>query len=283
MTHANGAEQPTIIFLHILKASGSTLKFLLNRCYPEENSYTIYPHTGGSAEELAAMDQTRLQMVSGHFGFGIHEHIHRPTAYITVLRDPVERVLSNYYHEKRASISHLYEALQDGMDIPAYIKFYVEELEADNVQTRMIAGNWYRRGHGPCTDEMLATAKANLRDHFAVTGITERFDESFLLMKRQFGWRYAFSPRFNVTKNRPQRAAVPAETIALIEKHNQYDRALYEYAIQLFEEQIRQYGFSFKLELLLYKFLKIVNGLYREFRRHSLRVYIRNLISRLQE
>ena len=36
---------------------------------------------------------------------------------------------------------------------------------------------------------MLETAKRNLEAHFAWVGITERFDESLVLLGRTFGWR----------------------------------------------------------------------------------------------
>jgi len=37
-------------------------------------------------------------VISGHLYFGIHREIPRPTAYFTMLRDRVDRILSNYYY-----------------------------------------------------------------------------------------------------------------------------------------------------------------------------------------
>ncbi|MEO5579030.1 MAG: hypothetical protein ABIR58_00110 [Gemmatimonadaceae bacterium] len=58
--------------------------------------------------------------------------------------------------------------------------------EVDNDQTRRIAGE--EPPLGRCTSAMFELAKQNLRRHFRVVGVTDRFDETLLLMKQAFGW-----------------------------------------------------------------------------------------------
>ena len=51
----------------------------------------------------------------------------------------------------------------------------------------------------PLTEGDLAQAKRNL-DRFLVVGLTERFDESFILIRRALGWRLPMYERHNVSK-----------------------------------------------------------------------------------
>ena len=41
-----------------------------------------------------------LRMVMGHFAFGLHDMIDGSKTYLTILRDPVERILSLYFHAR---------------------------------------------------------------------------------------------------------------------------------------------------------------------------------------
>ena len=72
-----------------------------------------------------------------------------------------------------------------------------------NVQTRMIAGR--PRGHVVDRDD-LEQAKDNL-DRFLVVGLTERYDESFILMRRGLGWKLPLYATRNVRKAAPASGA----------------------------------------------------------------------------
>jgi hypothetical protein len=79
--------------------------------------------------------------------------------------------------------------------------------------------------------------------------VTEQFDETLLLLKRTFGWRYVLYRRQNVTRSRPARAEVPAGTLEVLEERNQLDRALHTYARELLREQIARQDVGFAIEL----------------------------------
>jgi hypothetical protein len=61
-----------------------------------------------------------------------------------------------------------------------------EDHYTRNEQVRRIAGVPPEKG--PCTEATLEKALEHLRTDFAVSGLTERFDESLILMKRRLGW-----------------------------------------------------------------------------------------------
>ncbi|MEZ4510948.1 MAG: sulfotransferase family 2 domain-containing protein [Chloroflexota bacterium] len=247
--HAAGkGEQPNLIFLHIPKSAGTTLNFILESHFSREESYSVsksnyYP--GGSIDGFKAMSPERhakIRWLTGHMGYGYHDYLSGPSVYVTLLRDPVERLISNYYFERHLRESPIHEMIRSGkMDLREYVYYYYA-IEMDNLQTRMIAGNWEKRGDGPCTPEMLEQAKQNLQDHFAVVGVARRFDEFYFLLRHYFGWRYVPYVTRNKTKSRPRREEVPTADRQMIKEYNRYDIELFKFAKEMFETQLAAYS-----------------------------------------
>ncbi|MEA2563606.1 MAG: hypothetical protein QOH06_5110 [Acidobacteriota bacterium] len=236
---------PTVLFLHIPKAGGQTLgEFVyahtraeaapdgdvliagvayLNYGFLKERPLEVPGHV------LPLLRRGDLRAVIGHFWFGLHEHVARPSVYVTALRNPVERVVSLYYYGK----------LHESMTLDAFVA-KPPFREVDNDQTRRIAGA--DPEIGGCTPAMLDTAKENLRRHFAVAGTIERLDETLVLLKRRLGWhRSVVSYARNVNPARPALASLPRETIAAIRKRNELDLELWHYASQLMDEAIAEH------------------------------------------
>jgi hypothetical protein len=100
----------------------------------------------------------------GHFPFGIHQLLPKPSTYLTVLRDPINRVVSLYYHALKYSNNPLHERL---VAERIGLKEFVSDIackEAHNDQTRRLSG--LNPDFGRCSGEMLEIAKENLRVHF---------------------------------------------------------------------------------------------------------------------
>lgn len=89
--------------------------------------------------------------------------------------------------------------------------------------------------------------------------MTERYNETLILLKRTFKWKTPFYVKANVTKKRPLKEVVDKDTIKLIEKYNELDIELYKYGQERFEELINQSGYSYDQELEQFNLL---NGLY---------------------
>ena len=273
-------DRETIIFLHIPKTAGSTLNYILDAHYTPENSYATsqtWLHPDGSLDGFDALTEAqraKIELLNGHMGFGLHCRLPRPARYITVLRDPVERVLSHYHFECNVP-GPLYDVLHSGeMDLLDYLD-YQQTAGWDNLQTRMIAGNWHKKGYGPCTPAMLETAKQNLREHFLAAGLTERFDQFYWLLKRKLEWPTTFYVRHNRSARRPRQRDLPEETVRLIADHNRFDVDLYRFAARLFHEEVQAQGAPFLVE---FKLFQLLNNLYRTYwgmRKISLRTLVR--------
>lgn len=259
-------KQPTVLFLHVPKTAGLTMRQVLVRNYRSSSIVRNKPERkrgekGGErlarvirGEEAPRPDATRgvdrnkgmkrtiaslsdrdradTRLVMGHFWFGLHESFDQPCTYITILRSPVERVLSLFNHR----------LTQHGLaiDVESYVRSE-RDMAMDNEQTRRLIGvlpdDDIRRV--TLDDSMLEIAKRNLRERFTVAGLTERFDESLVLMAQRFGWTKISYTRENVAKKRVRRSDLQPEVVAMIEDHNRYDAQLYAYAAEVLDEQLR--------------------------------------------
>ena len=195
--------------------------------------------------------------------FGLHKYLSVPATYITMLREPVDRVISHYYFARKNPAHYLHqEVISKRMTLADFVGSGLS-TELTNDQTRLISGvervntrlldgrerRTLRASTEPVTREILEIAKENLREHFAAVGLFTCFDESLLLFKKVLGWNNVYYVRLNVTQDRPAKRQVPTLERALIEKYNEMDVELYEFARARFEEAIREMGAGFKSEL----------------------------------
>lgn len=85
-----------IIFLHIPKTAGSSLRQIVEQEYPGDDCLSIYTHR--TPEFLASIqeDVPKAKAIYGHFSYGIHEFLGIHGRYVTFVRNPINRVLSYY-------------------------------------------------------------------------------------------------------------------------------------------------------------------------------------------
>lgn len=238
----------TVIFLHIGKTAGTTLRQVLRRQFPSSEVMTVRARRRPREEtltdfaQLPEAERLRPRLIMGHTVFGLHEHVPRPSTYVTMLRQPVRLAHSQYRYVLRTP-GHRHHVAAQGMSLEAYVQSGLA-LEMDNSQTRAICGD-VGTPFGACTEAMLERAKRNLDEHFAWVGLTERFDESTILLRRTFGWRDVRYVSRNVARSR---ADLSPQQRELLERANRLDMELYEYAQRVMDARIAaEEGFSEEL------------------------------------
>jgi hypothetical protein len=262
------AESPTVIFLHIGKTGGSTLRKILHRNFKrsevllvrsEQRHDSFRPRREGSLGDLAAMPPTRLRQVrllEGHMIFGPHEFVPGPSTYITLLRKPVALAISQYRFVLRTPGHRLHEIVtSERMTLEDYLRSGLS-LEVDNSQTRAVSGD-VNTPFGAVTRDMLEDAKRNIQEHFSVVGLTERFDETVVLLHNVFGWKRLTYSRVKVGP-KSQHEPVSQATIRHLEELNRFDAELYDFASGRFEETVRRYP-SFERDLSRFKRMNSLN------------------------
>ncbi|MBI3649239.1 MAG: sulfotransferase family 2 domain-containing protein [Actinobacteria bacterium] len=270
-TATAGRDAPVVIFLHIGKTAGTTMRRILSKQFhPSEvllirNKVlrSLTPQTDRLHREetleyfagLAEEERARPSLIIAHGIFGLHRSVPRPATYVTMLRDPIALTISQYHYVARDPDHPLHDrAASQGLE--EYVRSGAS-LETDNSQTRALSGDT-TTPFGGCTAEMLETAKANVASHFSFVGLTERFDESLLLLGRTFGWTNLYYVAANVTPAR-RREPVPQEVRRAVQEQNRFDAELYAWASARFDEQVRSIP-SFQEDLRRFR---RNNGLYR--------------------
>lgn len=230
-----------LIFLHIPKAAGSTLRSIIDRHYPQQVIYKLYgPQTLiDTFINLPEESRNRIRVLQGHIPFGLHKYLNVPVNYLTMLRDPVERVISFYYWILENREESLYEIVR-GMSLSNFADsgFPI----TSNYQTRLISGSMED------SSDALAIAKHNLELPNTIFGLSERFDESLILFRNLLGWKSVVYARYNVTKNKPEKRDISDSIIETIKRHNRSDIELYQFAKQRFDENISRQGAGFQAE-----------------------------------
>lgn len=266
------------IFLHIPKAGGSTLRTILNRQFRQSNIYLIGEDINGDVARFSQLSKSEAKnygLILGHLRYGIHTPIEDEFCYLTMLRDPVARVLSEYRFLK----TNQYHALNQyvaKMTLEEYLESGITD-QISNGQVRMLSGADSKPPKGKperraMTKDDLALAYKHIEQHFGQIGFIERYDESLMSWVNRYQWRYPFYVKENITK--PSALSDVPITDAQRDKIvqlNQLDIQLYQDLLAQFDQKIRDQGLGFKLRLFIFQKL---NRLYLRY------VFLRRKLAR---
>jgi hypothetical protein len=230
-----------LIFVHMFKSGGTTINRVMdweyspNRIFSLNGRYCRWAYK--RLTQLPPSTLAKMEVVRGHMPFGVHRLLPQPSTYMTILRDPVERILAEYFAGlvRRTHRQHrIIRTLK--------VSDFVATLANNNAQTKMIAGlsSSYDFLSDKCTSDTLKRAKANLREYFSLVGITERFEDTLSLAKCIFGWKLPYYASFNST-SRVGRVISP-EMRSLIAEYNSFDVELYSYAVGIFDKAMARYA-----------------------------------------
>lgn len=256
-------QKGTVVFVHVPKAAGSTLRNIMDEQYGAETVYRsdmhLYPNAFSEFRALPAEQIKNIRCLIGHLSYGVHEYLPGPVDYVTILRNPVDRFLSKYaYLHNNKWVAEQIGAEENQIEsVEAFIELQIQR-NTMNFQTRQISGYVDFLNPmtftEPVTTDTLEIAKQNMRTEFAVVGLQDRFNESLLLMKHAFGWGNVCYQKKNVTSRPVLKSEISPKTRDLIERHNELDMQLLEYAQELFEERIQDYGPQFERDLKNFEF-----------------------------
>ena len=268
-----------ILFLHLANTGGKTLADILARNFATDESLQIdLAETNASAlgiwshkaveqalGRLQPSEAARLRVVWGHYRHGVQALLPKPCAVVTLLRDPLDRIISAYYYSNE-SVGSL-----DVLEQYHARKYY--NIGFDNAMSRIISGRATldpiaarqdaTTENFPTVTEADFEAAAGNLDGYLVVGTTEQFDETLLVLGRDLRWSLSdllYTP-VNVTASRPVQLDISDALREKIIDWNRYDARLVERARAHLARRIAAYRGDFARDLLLFR------GLNSQFQR----------------
>ena len=254
-------DKSSLIFLHNNRTSGNSFTNILIDTIGEDSVFkmgTRNDHWYTMDDFISVARAGKPMVFAGHFGYGAHRYIPGPCRYVTILRDPVIRVLSFFSRwVNTAGVS--------------FDEFFNSDYQASNGMVQRLcglgAGSTGYEVYDYLSDQEipnpidvqpahLESASQNLDRHFEVIMFQEYFVESVVLFRRTFN----FPPMFSFSRQFVNRALVPVTSTGLtdaqfdfVAERNQYDRILYEKKKQEFLDIIAQADDEFLEELRIYR------------------------------
>ena len=203
-----GAPSPRFFFVHVLKTGGTTLKRYGRRHFGPE---AIYPLPGDDRAtfratqsvsallELSPADRDRIVLYTGHLPFYATDLLGLEVVRLSLVRDPVERVISNLRHTQRNSPRHAGRSLEELYERPRLRRAFLA-----NHQTKVF-GLTPADGVDSCfslaapepDQAMLERALANL-ERVDLLGRSDRYDAFVDALRRRWGWPTRAIPPQNV-------------------------------------------------------------------------------------
>lgn len=209
--------QPSLISIHIPKTAGQTLLRLMELAYTKDQ--VLHVNRGWlkrKQQKIENLNPQHYQVLHGHLPYQpfLAPYHRAESKLITFMRDPVERVLSNfrYYRKLKA------ERLKAGKTIRHHydLETFIELGERQNVMARFLDG-------------------LELTGLFFL-GLQEQFGQDVRLLSKKLSWELpetAFQIKKNPTPSTDETDKAIRQRIAAL---NQEDIELYNRAVALKSE-----------------------------------------------
>ncbi len=227
-----------LIFNHIPKTGGVTLRIILNRVYGEKQVFLIKSTDIASSlhtyRNLSPEDKERYSVVAGH-GAELFSPFMDDPYRVTILREPLALFLSQYYYLKNTKDAGFYDEVSRIESVDEYLDYAISNGQ-DNLLTRYLSNSVHFLADPSIPipsmqkvgDRLLLTANTSLREYDAVLDLS-RFDAGVFYLATQLDWRKipVYRPA-NRNKKNPGYAVLSNGTKDRLRDALQWDIALYE-------------------------------------------------------
>ena len=237
------------VFLHLPKTGGTTLLTILQQNLandedPNNDNGLVFfgaPPTAYNLMNAIGSKGPAAEYVGGHLGYSELQSVaqHTGTTFrpFTILREPNERLVS------------FWEFMNDMQGFVPLQRFLSVMLPNSMYRSLAPFGS-----NLDDTEGTLAAIRHNLRENFALVGLTERFDETLMLLRRMDILQdIGYTKHKVLAGTRATFADLSPAQQEMIKKHNRIDQELYEFGVQLFEEQIKAQDPSFVEQVAVFE------------------------------
>ncbi|MBI4781832.1 MAG: sulfotransferase family 2 domain-containing protein [Oscillatoriophycideae cyanobacterium NC_groundwater_1537_Pr4_S-0.65um_50_18] len=232
--------QDVLNFSHIPKTAGMTFRTIVEDQFRDEE--TCPATLNAQIKSIPAEAFANYRLFRGHLAYTNLPELLPPDRRminVTVLREPIARVISHYEYIRRMPGDPFYEAVKD-MTLEEFAHKLPAGSLKKNLQTYYLAKLLKFDLYSTPPDEIFELAKQSL-DQCAFVGLVERFQDSLYLLSYIFGWNPIINTRReNAAKSKSPLDELPDRTLEVLKENSAYDIELYQYAKDIFEQRFDQ-------------------------------------------
>lgn len=257
-----GHNLSSLRFLHIPKTAGQTLEATLLRQYNKERSFRFTGNVSSDINKFEALSEDQKKNVNffyGHstIGTGIAEADN--TTIITILRNPVSRVMAFCQHVSEGKSPYLLKLFPpESFNLDQFLESKNPELS--NLQTKLLI--YDANAASPLSLETLSATESRdlaletLYKKISHIGLQEYFDHSMIIFSRELNWKLPIYRSKNLEN--------PKKLIKFEQRHldhiaalNKIDMEVYTHAKEHFLSVLNSVPF-WKMKLKGYRFANSV-------------------------
>jgi hypothetical protein len=228
---------PLFVFLHIPKTAGTTMRGLFNEIFgPYFHLFSTGQDTQADESGLRPFQQPgyfdNIMLLAGHFHRNhavVRAITGRRIVFVSVMRDPVKRVVSHYDYIRRMPQHRLYAEVRDRTLLQAFSAPGEFRHACENEQMRIMFG-----------PKAATTYEATLRTNNYIIGTLENLAEVSRAVSTLSGMPPVDEvPRYNQIEELGGEQIVRAkdqpgfgEAIELIRRANQFEYAFYNRVVE---------------------------------------------------
>jgi hypothetical protein len=226
------AQPEKVLLEHVPKCGGTTVTNYLKSQYAHQRIFSIDGSNPSKSIELfMSLPEKRrhlYDLVHGHGANRLRQYIHQKSLAVTILRDPVERIISHYYYVCRSPKHYLFnEVTVNKMSLIDYATSSLSGELRNNYVCRFLQISAEEAESTP--DESINSAYSILRDKYAVVGIMDNIDSAMKILASKASFRDEYKDKkLNVTIDRPKQTEIEQSTLDAIAEVNQLDVRLYD-------------------------------------------------------
>jgi len=254
-----------LIFTHIPKTGGMSMFAAMCEHHGMKMAdlYNISIRDTDKAPVEKLLTDQEKSVFAGHFPFGLHEWLSRPSCYMAIVRKPLDRIISLYYYSiqfreitlKAREEWTSFQALFDNRIVPDFYVDFLPWIQGEQTQTKFLRclsaeldNGMVRRFSGfglnakPCPKEALGEAKRNIERYYSLVGVQEQFQDTMDLVSIMFDVNLT---EYHINKGVKKNDTEEKLTLKIrqrINEMNRLDNDLYQWVVNRFNKKLLNPG-----------------------------------------